>query len=200
MMSSIVARTARADLALQRGLRNRLRASSVKRSLTFFTEQALVGAYTSAAVNRTSAALSVAGADDREAADELRIRPLDRLWLDLLMTRPTPSHLSHFGLEAHGLAARRGAIVVESDNAPPDEEDVGRIDLKRTPVRVLAAALRQDVRDQPFRIFSSACWTPSPDTSRVDRFSSLRQILSTSSIDDALLGLFRCRHRRPAGA
>src|SRR5438874_6287836 len=35
----------------------------------------------------------------------------------------------------------------------------------------------------PSRIFSSACWTPSPDTSRViDGFSLLRAILSTSSM------------------
>ena len=35
----------------------------------------------------------------------------------------------------------------------------------------------------PSRIFSSACWTPSPETSRViDGFSPLRAILSTSSM------------------
>ena len=35
----------------------------------------------------------------------------------------------------------------------------------------------------PSRIFSSACCTPSPDTSRViDGFSDLRAILSTSSM------------------
>src|SRR5512135_3326296 len=35
----------------------------------------------------------------------------------------------------------------------------------------------------PSRIFSSACWTPSPETSRViDGFSDLRAILSTSSM------------------
>src|SRR5215208_2029453 len=35
----------------------------------------------------------------------------------------------------------------------------------------------------PSRILSSACWTPSPDTSRViEGFSSFRQILSTSSM------------------
>ena len=35
----------------------------------------------------------------------------------------------------------------------------------------------------PSRIFSSACWTPSPETSRViDGFSLLRAILSTSSM------------------
>ena len=35
----------------------------------------------------------------------------------------------------------------------------------------------------PSRIFSSACWTPSPDTSRViDGLSALRAILSTSSM------------------
>ena len=35
----------------------------------------------------------------------------------------------------------------------------------------------------PSRIFSSACWTPSPETSRViDGLSALRAILSTSSM------------------
>ena len=35
----------------------------------------------------------------------------------------------------------------------------------------------------PSRIFSSACWTPSPLTSRViEGFSDLRAILSTSSM------------------
>ena len=35
----------------------------------------------------------------------------------------------------------------------------------------------------PSRILSSACWTPSPDTSRViDGLSALRAILSTSSM------------------
>ena len=35
----------------------------------------------------------------------------------------------------------------------------------------------------PSRIFSSACWTPSPETSRViDGFSLLRATLSTSSM------------------
>ncbi len=35
----------------------------------------------------------------------------------------------------------------------------------------------------PSRIFRSACWTPSPDTSRViDGLSALRAILSTSSM------------------
>jgi len=50
-------------------------------------------------------------------------------------------------------------------------------------VRVLAAALRRTLAVVPSRIFSSACWTPSPETSRViDGFSLLRAILSTSSM------------------
>ncbi len=51
-------------------------------------------------------------------------------------------------------------------------------------MRVLTAALRGGTEAcVPSRIFSSACCTPSPDTSRViDGFSLLRAILSTSSM------------------
>ena len=56
-------------------------------------------------------------------------------------------------------------------------------------LRVLAAALRRSwggggtLASGPSTIFSSACCTPSPDTSRVmDRFSALRATLSISSM------------------
>jgi hypothetical protein len=48
---------------------------------------------------------------------------------------------------------------------------------------MLAAALRRHEATVPSMIFSSACCTPSPDTSRViDGLSDLRLILSISSM------------------
>src|SRR6266545_2223510 len=66
-----------------------------------------------------------------------------------------------------------------------------RADLRAEADGVLADPLRDDLVEPreraaatvPSRIFSSACWTPSPDTSRViDGLSALRAILSTSSM------------------
>jgi hypothetical protein len=79
---------------------------------------------------------------------------------------------------------RRSMTLSRLANAPcADEEDVRRVDGEELLVGMLAPALRRHARGRPLRIFSSACWTPSPDTSRViDGLSALRAILSTSSM------------------
>ena len=75
-------------------------------------------------------------------------------------------------------------IPIEArERAAADEEDVGRVDREELLVRVLAPTLGGTEATVPSRIFSSACCTPSPETSRViDGLSALRAILSTSSM------------------
>ena len=64
-----------------------------------------------------------------------------------------------------------------------DKQDICRIELLKILLRMLAAAARRDICDRAFEYLQQACWTPSPDTSRViDGLSSLRQILSISSM------------------
>ena len=63
------------------------------------------------------------------------------------------------------------------------EQDVGGVDLQEFLPRMLAATLRRHRSNGAFLILSNACWTPSPDTSRViEGLSDLRLILSISSI------------------
>jgi len=72
-------------------------------------------------------------------------------------------------------------LVEVRERAAADEEDVRRVD-RQNSWWDACAALREP-SGRASRIFSSACWTPSPETSRViDGLSALRAILSTSSM------------------
>jgi hypothetical protein len=74
-------------------------------------------------------------------------------------------------------------LLEAGEGAAADEQDVGGVDLQEFLLRMLAAALRRHEATVPSMIFSSACCTPSPDTSRViEGLSDLRLILSISSI------------------
>ena len=90
------------------------------------------------------------------------------------------------GAEADRLALQAvGDDLLEArEGAAADEQDVGRVDLQEFLLRMLAAALRRNADAVvPSISLSSACWTPSPDTSRViDGLSDLRLILSISSM------------------
>jgi len=64
-------------------------------------------------------------------------------------------------------------------NAPPQRKGCCGIDLDEVLIRMLATALRRYRSHRASMSFSSACCTPSPDTSRViDGLSDLREILS----------------------
>ena len=89
------------------------------------------------------------------------------------------------GLEAQRLFAHAAANdFVQTDKRPAaDEQDVGRVHRDEFLVGMFAAPWGGTLPMVPSRIFSSACCTPSPETSRVmDGFSSFRPILSTSSM------------------
>ena len=95
--------------------------------------------------------------------------------------------LVHLGLRAEAHRPLADALLddlLESlERAAADEQDVARVDLDVVLVRVLRPPCGGTLATVPSRIFSSACWTPSPDTSRViDGLSDLRAILSISSM------------------
>jgi hypothetical protein len=74
-------------------------------------------------------------------------------------------------------------LLDAGEGAAADEQDVRGVDLDELLVGVLAPALGRHRRLVPSRIFSSACCTPSPETSRViEGFSLLRATLSISSM------------------
>ena len=70
------------------------------------------------------------------------------------------------------------------ERAAADEQDVRRVDRQEFLVRVrLRPPCGGTDATVPSSILRSACWTPSPETSRViDGLSALRAILSTSSM------------------
>ena len=91
----------------------------------------------------------------------------------------------HLGPEAHAAAAHTLLDdLVQADERPAhDEQDVRGVHADELLLRVLAAPLGGMLASVPSMILSSACWTPSPDTSRVmDGPSALREILSISSM------------------
>src|SRR5665213_554713 len=81
-------------------------------------------------------------------------------------------------------------IFSKPTNAPPQ---INNIPLVSTRIYSCCGCLRPPwggtLQTVPSNIFSNACWTPSPETSRViETFSVLRAILSISSdIDNAHL-------------
>jgi hypothetical protein len=92
---------------------------------------------------------------------------------------------AHVGAEADGVLTDPAAddLVETGERATADEEDVRRVDREELLVGMLAPPCGGTEATVPSRIFSSACWTPSPDTSRViDGLSAFRAILSTSSM------------------
>ena len=121
----------------------------------------------------TSSGSSVA--HERQAADELG----DHAELDQVFRL----HLrQHFG-RGRATVSAGDVLAVEADlplaqaladdvfqpdeRAAADEQDLRRVHLDVLLLGMLAAALRRDVGDVPSSIFSSACCTPSPLTSRV---------------------------------
>ena len=79
---------------------------------------------------------------------------------------------------------RRSITLSSSANAPPQMNRMFVVSMVRNSwwgcLRPPWGGTEATV---PSRIFSSACWTPSPETSRViDGLSALRAILSTSSM------------------
>ena len=135
-------------------------------------------------------------ADHRQASDELG----DQAELDQVL-RLRPAAASRYRAAAHGrrlslpclvtgrkpsdfLPMRRPIIFSSPTKAPPQ---MNRMFVVSTGVNSWCGCLRPPcggtLATVPSRIFSSACCTPSPETSRViDGFSSLRPILSISSI------------------
>ena len=86
----------------------------------------------------------------------------------------------------------RDDLVQTRKRTAADEQDVGRVHLQEFLLRMLAPALRRHDATVPSMIFSSACCTPSPDTSRViDGLSDLRRdLVDLVDIDDAALRPF----------
>lgn len=129
------------------------------------------------------------GRDDRQAAHKLRnnaelqqivrlheLEELSDVVVALALDRRVEAH-------GRGIGALLNDLVKPVERAAADEENVGRVDLNELLLRVLASALRGTFATVPSTIFKSACWTPSPETSRVmEVFSDLRAILSISSI------------------
>ena len=58
-------------------------------------------------------------------------------------------------------------LVETGKGTAANEQDVGRVDLQELLLRMLAATLRRNGAVVPSISLSSACCTPSPDTSRV---------------------------------
>ena len=125
----------------------------------------------------------------RQAADELGDQPV----LDQVLGQAVLEDLARvalgLGLDRRGEAdpfvadAPLDHLVEVRERAAADEQHVGGVDRQELLVGVLAPPLGGTDAWVPSRIFSSACWTPSPETSRViDGLSALRAILSTSSM------------------
>jgi hypothetical protein len=92
---------------------------------------------------------------------------------------------AHLGAEADGaLADALADDLVEPANAPPQMKRMFVVSIERNSwCGCLRPPCGGTDATVPSRIFSSACCTPSPDTSRViDGLSALRAILSTSSM------------------
>jgi len=75
---------------------------------------------------------------------------------------------AHLSPEADALLADAvlDDLVEAGERTTADEQHIGGVDLDELLVRVLAPALGRDRAVVPSRILSSACWTPSPETSR----------------------------------
>src|SRR3990172_5873744 len=125
--------------------------------------------------------------DEPEPDQVLRLRRLEEL-ADVLIRAG-----DDVGREPHHLL--RGPPfhdTVEPDERPPaEEEDIARVDLDEVLLRVLAAALRGDVRDRPLqdleqRLLDSFAGDV-PRDRRVLRLA--RDLVDLVDVDDPLLGL-----------
>ena len=128
-------------------------------------------------------------ADDRQAADEfgdqavvdqvLGLEIVDRLVVPLLVGLDV-------GLETERLVAKAllDDLFKPDERTAADEQDVASCRAAENPAADACGRRPAGMfATVPSRIFSKACWTPSPETSRViDGLSSLRQILSISSM------------------
>jgi hypothetical protein len=126
---------------------------------------------------------------DGQATDELG----DQAVLDQVLGEAV---LEDFTRVALGAAFDRGGeadplvpdaafddLVEVREGPAADEQDVRGVDRQELLVGMLAPPWGGTEAWVPSRIFRSACWTPSPETSRViDGLSALRAILSTSSM------------------
>ena len=82
------------------------------------------------------------------------------------------------------LPMRRSMILSRPANAPPQMKRMFVVSIERNSwCGCLRPPWGGTEATVPSRILSSACWTPSPETSRViDGLSAFRAILSTSSM------------------
>ncbi len=87
-------------------------------------------------------------------------------------------------------AATRDDLLEAGKRTAADEEDVRRVDLQNSCCGCLRPPCGGTEATVPSMILSSACWTPSPDTSRViEGLSDLRaDLVDFVDIDDAALG------------
>ena len=121
--------------------------------------------------------------DETELDEVVRLDLLQQLLARLILVQ----RCAQLAAKAEGgvVGALLNELFQPIERAAADEQDILRVDLDELLLRVLAAALGRPVADTvnvPSTIFSSACCTPSPPTSRVmEGFSLLRVILSISS-------------------
>src|SRR5262249_34193436 len=126
--------------------------------------------------------------DDRQPADELRDHPE----LEQVLRLHVPQQLRqiplllglHVRAEPQGPPARRSMICSSPPKAPPQMKRMLVVSTCRNSCcGCLRPPLGGTLAMVPSMILSSACCTPSPDTSRVmEGFSLLRAILSISSM------------------
>ena len=127
--------------------------------------------------------------DHRQATDELGDHAELEQVLGLHLAQQLPDLPLLLGLDLGAEAdlpladAPLDDLLEPDERAAADEQDVRRVDLQELLLRVLAPALGRHVAIVPSMILSSACCTPSPETSRVMLgLSLLRAILSISSM------------------
>ena len=98
------------------------------------------------------------------------------------------------------LPTRSSMIFSRPSNAPPQ---MNRMFVVSIWMKSWCGCLRPPcggtLATVPSRIFSSACWTPSPETSRVMRgvVGLARDLVDLVDVDDPALGALRRRSRRP---
>ena len=139
-----------------------------------------------------------------EFGDQTEFQQIFGLQFHEHLTNALESSSFDIGAKAdrRALCHARDDLLKPCKCATTDEQDICRIDLQEFLLRMLAPALRRHEATVPSMIFSKACCTPSPDTSRViDGLSDLRVILSTLvDIDDAALRAFDVVFGLPATA
>src|SRR5579872_97677 len=201
---------ARADLARQRQLRNGFERVVGELELhVLVLEQLLV--LTRDGVARLREDLHQRGfvelvqrADHRQAPDELGNQPvLDevfRLHLFEGGADVAAGDRFHVRLEAERLLSGTTLdLLLEShERATADEENVGRVDLEELLVRVLASALRRDVRDRALEDFQQRLLDAFPRDVAGDRrvLVLAADLVDLVDIDDPLLALLDVAARR----